>query len=187
VVVFCLSMHALASSVSVLHCMGTYCPPCTSPAGVAVLGWYSCAVICLHFCALANEKPAPFLFACDSPPTNTVLGSLCHACSFSVNCVSTVRVSTIPRPPSAPHIGAQINALRAQPDAQPTQNTPDIKVRHRAPTHAVPLSSPIMRKPTAILASLVSHATHHATSRQRGHTSRQHTRCVCTRAGRAGI
>jgi hypothetical protein len=92
-------------------------------------------------------------------------------------------VSTIPRPPSAPHNGAQINALRAQPDAQPTQNTPDTKVRHscRAPflSHHAQAYCDL---------GMVSHTTHHATSRQRGHTSRQHTRCVCTRVARwAGI
>lgn len=44
-------------------------PPFASPAGVAVLGWYVWAVICSHVCALANERPAPRLCACVSPPT----------------------------------------------------------------------------------------------------------------------
>jgi hypothetical protein len=38
-----------------------------------------------------------------------------------------------PHPRAHPNSDAQIDALRAQPDAQPTQNTPDTKVRHRAP------------------------------------------------------
>ena len=53
-----------------------------------------------------------------------------------------------PTPHAHPNSGAPINALRAQPDAQPDANAPDTKVRHRAPTRAVPPSSPIMRKPT---------------------------------------
>jgi len=55
------------------------------------------------------------------------------------------------RPTRAPHSGAQINALRAQPDAQPDANAPDTKVRHHDPTRAMPPSSLVLRKRSAIL------------------------------------
>jgi hypothetical protein len=41
--------------------------PFASPAGVA-FGSYQWAVICLHACALANERPAPRLRVCVSLP-----------------------------------------------------------------------------------------------------------------------
>jgi hypothetical protein len=60
-----------------------------------------------------------------------------------------------PHPRARPYSGAQINALRAQPDAQPDTNAPVTKVRHRALTRAVPPFSLIMCKPTATLLLLL--------------------------------
>jgi hypothetical protein len=76
------------SERSPLHGLG---PPFTSPAGVAVLGWYPRAVICSRVCALANERPAPRLCACVSPPTITALGCV-------VRVLFCVRVSTLTLP-----------------------------------------------------------------------------------------
>ena len=70
----CLSLHACRlSSASWAWC------PFVSPANVAVLGWYPWAVICSHVCALANERPAPRLCVCVSPPI-TALGCVSCMC-----------------------------------------------------------------------------------------------------------
>jgi hypothetical protein len=94
-------------------------------------------------------------FVRDARPALTPMRVLCSGLHRLLGCLAHVYFSHSPtpllssanHPHTRPNIGAQINAPRAQPDVQPDANAPDTKVRHRAPTRAVPPSSPIMRKP----------------------------------------
>jgi hypothetical protein len=117
------------------------------------------------------------------PPT---LCWVCRACSFSV--FASLDSSRLDNPsPSfcSPQRRADQRSTRS------TRRSADAKhSRHQGETprpHSC--RAPFLSHHAQAYCNLgmVSHTTHHATSRQRGHTSRQHTRCVCTRAGWAGI
>jgi hypothetical protein len=104
-----------------------------------------------------------------------------HACAPSSGGLkSTVAVTGLSRafifshssPSPHPNSGAQINTLRAQPDAQPDANAPD-KVRHRAPMPC-PLLAPSAApfRTAAVRAGWVSVDL-------RGVFSHGHQSCVC--------
>ena len=73
-----------------------------------------------------------------SPPLRWAVS----ACLYCLNSLTHLPpFPSAPHPRARPNSGAQINAPRAQPDAQRDANTPFTKVRHRAPTRAVPPSA----------------------------------------------